>query len=228
VRRNKKDQEHIKKGQTRATVVKSELMEIAAATVPSNSSAVRLYDADGEILSLSAGSLENLIPEIKSENNMKEIALSLGLPESASEKEISAKIAELKAEKQEAKADTDKTGTEKLKAMFIGLGTAKGVITDDTKEHFEKLFAQDPDLAIETVNLMAGQKQEKEKEVKTQAPEVTLSGLLEKIGKGGTPEKEITWETLSDKDKIKLRDEKPGEYKKLYAAYYGTKPDLTD
>ena len=223
------EQKHIKKGQTRATVVKSELMEIAAATVPSNSSAVRLYGADGEVLNLSAESIENLIPEIKSENNMKEIALSLGLPKNASEQEITAKIAELKAKKQEVKTTDEKTDTTRLKAMFISLGVSKGVINDDNKDHFEKLFAKDADLAISTLDLMADKKpEEKEEKQETQNTEVTLSALLEKLGQGGNLKKEDTWETLPDEDKIKLRDEKPSEYKKLYAAYYGFEPSLTD
>lgn len=226
------EKQHIKEGQTRATVVKSELMEIACATVPSNSQAVKLYDQDGEVLNLSADSLKNLIPEIsKTENNMKEIALSLGLPENATEQEINAKIAELKAKQEQQSATPDKAS---LAAMFIGLGVSKGVINDDNKSDFEKLFNLDAELAVKMVDLVAAKqvketKEQEEKTGETQQPhQVTLSEMIEKMGKGGGARKEADWESLSDDEKIKLRDEKPEEYKKLYAAYYGFVPILED
>lgn len=216
------DTAYIKEGQTRATVVKCELMEIAAATIPSNSNAVRLYSEDGSIINLSANSLGTIIPEIKKENEMKQIALLLGLSADATELEITNKIAELKEAKENKVVIV--TGSEEkagLTAMFIALGESKGVIVADNKADFEKLFATDANLAIKMIDVAS-----KQIEVpKVEKQEVTLSALLEKIGKGSDAStKEATWETLSDEAKIKLREEKPTEYKKLYAAYYGVVP----
>jgi HK97 family phage prohead protease len=227
------DKKHLKEGQIRATAMKSELMEIAAATVPSNGSAVTLYDADGEVINLSAESLKNIIPEIKkTDNKMKEIALSLGLPENATEQEINAKIAELKAKQEQQSATPD---TKSLAAMFLGLGVARGVITDENKADFEKLYGLDAELAVKMVDIVANKKvttqekpEEKPNETKDKGQQVTLSALLEKVGKGGEAKKEATWETLSDDEKIKLRGDKPEEYKKLFAAYYGYEPKLED
>jgi HK97 family phage prohead protease len=223
------DTEYIKEGQTRATAVKSELMEIAAATVPSNSNAVRLYDENGTIVNLSANSLGTIIPEIKKENKMKEIALSLGLSADATTEQINAKIAELTAVKETVNPEAKiivAVGDDKvaLTAMFIALGESKGVIVADNKAEFEKLFALDSKLAIKMIDVVASKLNAP---VETKQTDVTLSALLAKIGKGdGATTKETTWETLSDEEKVKLREEKPTEYKKLYAAYYGFMPQL--
>jgi HK97 family phage prohead protease len=208
---------YLKEGQTRASAIKSELMEIAAATVPSNSNAVKLYDADGKILNLSAIGIGEILPQIKKESNMKQIALSLGLPENATEKEINAKIAELQA-KREAETKAPETGN--LAEVFLSLGTSKGVINDSNKEDFNELYKTNPTLAIRMLSHFEAKKEEKPSAQKTE----TLTSIIEKLGNAGTPKTEKKWNELSDQELENLRENDRAAYAKLYTAYYGHAP----
>lgn len=214
------DPMYIKEGQSRATVVKSELMEIAAATVPSNSNAVKLYDADGKILNLSANGIGEILPQIKKGNNMKQIALSLGLPETATEKEINDKIAELKA-KREAETNSPQTGN--LAEVFLSLGTSKGVINDKNKDDFKELYALNPTLAIKMLSHLEVKKEEKPGTTETPKVE-TLTSLIEKLGNAGQPKVEKKWAEMSDQELETLRETNREAYIKLFSEHYGFAP----
>ena len=91
----------LKPGQTCMTVTKWKLNEVSLVDIGANDDAITLK-MDGKVLELGEGG-ENHLPRLninhKSENEMelKAIALSLGLPETATEAQVQAKIAELKA-----------------------------------------------------------------------------------------------------------------------------------
>jgi HK97 family phage prohead protease len=222
------DPKWIKEGQTRATIIKSELMEIACATVPSNSNAVKLYDADGEILNLSSTKLKTIVPELnKKENKMKEIALALGLSENATQEEINAKIAELKENNKPVIAVVgDNADKAALAAMFVELGTAKAVITDENKADFEKLFELDSKLAVRMINNFASKVEPSTIVDKEETEKVTLTSLIEKLGKGGNSEKEKTFDSLTETELVELREKNTPEYIRLFEKHYGFKPKL--
>ena len=86
------DKKHILQGQTRPTVSKSKLVEVSLVDVGANDDAIVLYK-DGKRLNLASGEDAALLPEllnhkenqeIMNEELKKEVALLLGLPETAS------------------------------------------------------------------------------------------------------------------------------------------------
>lgn len=93
----------LKTGQTRPTVTKSRLFEISICDIPSNKDSVVLYDVDGDVINLSdAGGLQKL-PTLQSQpvttdmEELKLLAVTLGLPATATLSEVQGKIAELLA-----------------------------------------------------------------------------------------------------------------------------------
>ena len=96
--------EHLLPGQSRATVVRSKLVEVSIADIGSNDDALQLYEPSGKILRLASGADSEIVPLLKNahtpaaepapeENNgnnqtlfsMNTILLTLGLPATATE-----------------------------------------------------------------------------------------------------------------------------------------------
>lgn len=96
--------EHLLPGQSRATVVRSKLVEVSIADIGSNDDALQLYEPSGKILRLASGADSEIVPLLKNahtpaaepapeENNgnnqtlfsMNKILLTLGLPATATE-----------------------------------------------------------------------------------------------------------------------------------------------
>lgn len=93
-------------GQRFETVSKSKLVEVSIVDIGANDDALAL-SKDGNMICLSQGNIEqmeilNLINNNSKNIQMKQIALKLGLPESATEQEILAKITSLQSEANEA------------------------------------------------------------------------------------------------------------------------------
>ena len=94
-------------GQTRPTITKSKLFEVSVADVGANDDALVLHK-DGKRITLGRDG-DCPLPLLNNNNKQKKteemenktIALNLGLPETATEAEISAKIAELNAVKEQ-------------------------------------------------------------------------------------------------------------------------------
>lgn len=100
------DKELLVAGQTRPTITKSKLFEVSIADVGANDDALVLHK-DGKRITLGRDGdcplplLNNINKQKTEEMENKTIALNLGLPETATEAEISAKIAELNAVKEQ-------------------------------------------------------------------------------------------------------------------------------
>ena len=157
------DKKFLKKGQTRPTVTKCELREVSIVDIPSNPNAagIVLYDDNDKVISLSDGDDTGLLRLIKTTNkNMKEIALKLGLPESATEDEVLAKlndqasqIATLKTERDNAVAELNslkEKAAETRKAEATSLVDAaikEGRIDVSKKTEYLKLFEADHESA---------------------------------------------------------------------------------
>lgn len=208
-------------GQTSPTITKSKLGEVSLVDIGSNDDAIQLHK-DGMKITLGRGgdnplpALDNNKPVKQEEMEMKTIALQLGLPETATEAEITAKLGELKAAK-EANAGLLKEKEELTLAQITSL--VDNAISDkrlsaDKKEQFVKL------------GKMIGA-DELKATLEAMSPQVKLSSVISTAGDGG--ERHVTYAKLSDvpADKLmEMRSKNPVEYKRLYKAEYGMECEL--
>lgn len=154
------DPEFLKPGQIRPTVIKCELREVSVVDIPSNPNAagVVLYDANDKVISLTDGEDFGPLRLINNQNQikMKQIALKLGLPETASEMEVLAKlsdqashIATLTTERDKAVAELQKFKEEALAARkaeassLVDAAVKEGRIDASQKDAYLKLFEVD-------------------------------------------------------------------------------------
>jgi len=203
-------------GQTAPTITKSKLFEVSVVDIGANDDAIVLM-REGKQISLGKDG-ENTLPTLntnhktKKEMDIKTIALQLGLPETASEAEVTAELEKLKASKQEAEqlkeekkklvlsaitalvvqAIKDKKIGEDKKAQFVSLGEKIG-----EEELKNTLDAMSPNVKLTTVIGHQGGKPTAEPKTFSKLSEVPPSQILD------------------------LREQNPDEYKRLYKAEYG-------
>ena len=205
-------------GQTRPTITKSRLFEVSVADVGANDDAIVL-EKDGKRITLSKDGACGLplITHSKNQNKkdmeQKVIALQLGLPETATENEINAKLAQLKALQQEnetLKAEKQ-TLTEARIAQLVDTAIAEKRLDAQHKEQFVKLGGQ---IGAE----------ELEKTLQAMKPQVKLSAMLGHQGSAPESASEKTYTKLSEvpaDELVKLRADNVEEYKRLYEAEDG-------
>ena len=113
------DPELLVQGQTSPTVTKSKLFEVSLVDIGANDDAIVLQK-DGKKITLGKDS-ECPLPMLNNNNQkqmeQKQIALKLGLPETATEADINAKLGELKA----AKEENEKLQQEKATLTLAGI-----------------------------------------------------------------------------------------------------------
>ena len=123
------DTMQLKPGQTKPTLMDCDLFEASITPLPGNTSALALKH-EGNLITLSAVNVVSIIPPllIKNEDNMKAIALKLGLSETATENEILAEIGKVQLARTNAEAlngsilkDAEKDLSEEQKAIFVEL-----------------------------------------------------------------------------------------------------------
>lgn len=119
-------------GQYRCTTTECELYEISFVGLPSNSNAVRLSAIQKDF--------EVPILKQKQEENMKKIALTLGLKESANEAEIVEAINVVKANKSTPNVE-----------VLLALGRANGHVNDENVEKYRKLAKSDYETTFELI-----------------------------------------------------------------------------
>lgn len=210
-------------GQTRPTITKSRLFEVSVADVGANDDAIVL-EKDGKRIMLSKDGTCGL-PLINQNNNQnkkdmeqKVIALQLGLPETATENEINAKLAQLKALQQEnetLKAEKQ-TLAEACIAQLVDTAIAEKRLDAQHKEQFVKLGGQ---IGAD----------ELEKTLQAMKPQVKLSAMLGHQGSAPESVSEKTYTKLSEvpaDELVKLRADNVEEYKRLYEAEYGIACEL--
>lgn len=214
--------EHLVQGQTRPTITRSKLTEVSLVDIGANDDAIVLTHGgvrtelgrDGECpLPL----LDNK-PQNQKIMDQKVLALSLGLPETADEATINARLLELKASKEEA--DRLKKENDALQLARITSAVGKAVeekrIGEDRKQQFIDL----------------GKKigaEELEKTFAAMSPQVRLSSVIGHQGGAPTGTQPVTYNKLSDvpADKLEeLREKQPAEYRKLYKAEYGMECEI--
>lgn len=232
------DKSLLREGQTRATITRCELFEVSVVDIGGNANAFVLSDKEGNRISMSDESNQSLLPllneitnnPIKKEGEMKkeELALMLGMPSTATEEELRAKITELKL----AKADEEKL-SKKLKALeaeqaelelstitdAVETAISEKRITEKEKEHFMEMGKTMGLKSLkETLSLIR--------------PQEKLSAQLNRKSEGMTLQRrkegygayvklsEVPSEEMDD-----LRDNHHAEYVRLFKQEYGVDPD---
>lgn len=211
------DKELLVAGQTRPTITKSKLFEVSIADVGANDDALVLQ-RNGKMIALGRDGDCDL-PLLKNNNKQKKteemenktIALKLGLPETATDAEISAKLTELN-QLYEQNVSLLK---EKESLTLVNITS---LVTQAIAE--KRLEEKDKDQFVELGKKIGVE--ELEKTLKAIHPAVKLSSVLGH--QGGAPAGDQNFTKLSEvpADRIAaLRSENPKEYKRLYKAEYG-------
>ena len=213
------DPELLVQGQTSPTVTKSKLFEVSLVDIGANDDAIVLQK-DGKKITLGKDS-ECPLPMLNNNNQkqmeQKQYALQLGLPETATDAEITAKLSELNAAKQE---------NERLKKEKESL-TLASITAVVEKAVGEKRIGTDK--KDEFINLGKEIGQEKlERIISAMSPQMKLSAVVGHQG-GASTQQPATYKKLSDvpsAELLTLRKEQPEEYKRLYKEEYGMACEL--
>jgi len=207
-------------GQTRPTVTKSKLFEVSMVDIGANDDAIRLHK-DGQLIELGKDGTCQL-PLINNNQNQKQVmelkdfALILGMPETATEEEVRQQVAKLKKASDDAVTLQKEKDQLQLAAITTAVETAisEKRLNAEKKQQFIELGKK---TGLEELNNILG----------AMAPQVKLSAV---IGHQGSPSNQpATYQKLSDvpADKLmELRSDNPDEYKRLYKAEYGMDCEL--
>ena len=135
--------EHLVTGQRYATVTKARLIEVSLVDIGANNDAIRLHK-NGQLITLGDGG-DCPLPLLnhKPTNNppqmeLKALALQLGLPETADEAAVNAKLAELRAANDDAenvRKENERLKLAQITAAVDGAIAAKK-IPAEKKQHF--------------------------------------------------------------------------------------------
>lgn len=213
--------EHLVQGQTSPTITKSKLYEVSLVDVGSNDDAIVLMK-DGKQITLGKDGdcplpLINNNPKNKKEMELKILALQLGLPETATEGEVTQKLNELKLAKEEN--DTLKNANEQLTLAHI-----TGLVD---KAISEKRLGEDKKAQFIELGKKVGS-EELKNVLEAMQPQVKLSAVL-KTTNGRVAAQPATYAKLSEVPAdalIEMREQNPEEYKRLYKAEYGMECQL--
>ena len=208
-------------GQTCPTITRSKLFEVSLVDIGANDDAIVLQK-DGKRITLGKDS-ESPLPMLnnnkqnKQEMEQKQFALQLGLPETATEAEITAKLGELKAAKEE---------NAKLQAEKATL-TLAGITASVEKAVSEKRIGSEKKDEFIALGKEIGQ-EKLDSIFAAMSPQVKLSAVIGHHG-GASEQQEPKWTKLSDVpgDKlVELRKNDVAEYKRLYKAEYGMECEI--
>lgn len=221
------DQAQLAKDQKRPTVTRCRLYEVSLVDIGSNDDAIVLK-MGGQTVNLAAGeacplplipnpsSLNDIINPNKNESGMitlKDVALMVGLQETATEAEVRDRM-KLMLEEHNRLAEAEKRLSELSKARVVALverGIKERRIEASRREEMVTLFSKLG--ADEAEKLLAGMAQQ------VKPSDLIQTGANATLG--ATPE---GWKSLHDvpADKmLQLKQERPEEYARLYKAEYG-------
>lgn len=214
------DPQVLLQGQQYATVTRSKLIEVSIVDIGANDDALVLYNDKDDIINLAQGKGEIDLTPITNpltaiQMDTKQIALALGLPETATEQEVLQKIAELRQDAQEAVTLRQEAEAHRVEAIATLVDTAigEGKFPADKKNHFVELGNKVGLQSLkETIDLMTP----------AQRPSNFINPSNPTTG---------DYKTLSEvpTDKLEtLRKEQPEKYKALYQAEYGIAPAMAD
>lgn len=209
------DEQLLVPGQTRPTITKWKLREVSVVDIGANDDAIKLY-RDGQLLELTAGG-DNPLPLInQSKTTMKkeQLALLLGLAETATEAEIEAKITALMSKDNDLSAVIAERDALKAEKAQITLAAITSAVDGAISER--RLTADKKDQFIEL-----GKKvglDDLKSTLAAMTPAAKASNFV--APEGGS----VAYKKLSEvpADKIlELRENDPKTYKQLYEAEYG-------
>ena len=213
------DKKYLKPGQTLPTIIKCKLIEVSIVDIPANDNALVLYDDNEKIIDLSLTNLNQIlkIQPLKTEKSMTTLALALGLPESATEAEILAKIQSDQNAKTvlETRLDTleteAKTKEQARIESLVNLAIQEQKITADKKELYLGIGKTS---GVETLEKLISEIQP----VQRASAQINL-----KSGDGAEKKfAELSYEEISD---LKLNNK--DTYIALYKEEFGEEPDLS-
>lgn len=210
-------------GQTRATITRSKLFEVSVVDIGANDDALRLH-IDGKRITFGRDE-ECPLPLLNTKNkNVKEmdtktIALQLGLPETASEAEITARLAELKTAREENERMSKECEGLRLSAVetVVDTAIAEKRITQDRRQEFLDLGKE---VGKEKLKSVLG----------AIPPRVKLSAVVGHQG-GAPSDTPVAYKKLSEvpADRLlELRRDNPAEYCRLYKEEYGMECSLEE
>ncbi|WP_416987757.1 HK97 family phage prohead protease [Alistipes finegoldii] len=211
------DPQNVVQGQTRPTVTRSKLVEVSIVDVGANDDAlqVRLYSG-GKLLTLAQGEDNDLLPLLRPDNDdkpqnktfqMNEILMLLGLPTTATEADAATAIRALKTENETLTL-----------ARITDAVTAAKDNRQITEAQMPKMIELGKKAGIDSLRDY----------LSMMTPAAKPSDILGGDNKvqGGTVT--LSWDKLSDNEKLRLRKENPSEYIQLFKAHYGVTPDFTN
>ena len=210
------DPQNVVQGQTRPTVTLSKLVEVSIVDVGANDDAlqVRLYRG-GKLLTLAQGEDNALLPLLKPDNDkpqnktfqMNEILMLLGLPTTATEADAATAIRALKTENETLTL-----------ARITDAVTAAKDNRQITEAQMPKMIELGKKAGIDTLR----------DTLAMMPPAAKPSDFLGGDNKlqGGTVT--LSWDKLSDTEKIELREQNRPEYIRLYKAHYGIEPNFNN
>ncbi len=220
-------------GQTRATVTRSKLIEVSIVDIGGNDEALQLCGTDGKLLTLAAGEDAPLLPLLNlnkepnptpenkpgegEENNnhknqikkmTKEQLQLLGLPEGASDEQISAALQLMKT-----KADSAESLQLAAVTQCVDQAITDKKILADQRDHYLKLGkAVGVTMLADTFKSMVPQ----------QKPTETLNlSHTSAPGAGAAPKAYTKLSEVPQSERLTLRKEQPAEYMRLYKEEYG-------
>lgn len=210
------DPELLALGQTSPTITRSKLFEVSLVDIGANDDAIVLQK-NGRKITLGRDS-ECPLPLLNNNNKkqkqmeQKKLALMLGLQETSTEAEITARLGELMA----AKEENAKLLKEKEALALAGITAMVEKAVEEKKITFGK--------KDEFINLGKEIGREKlERIIASMFPQVKLSAVIGHQG-GAATQQSTAYKKLSDvpsSELLTLRKEQPEEYKRLYKEEYG-------
>ena len=216
------DPKLLKQGQTRPTITRSKLLEVSIVDIGANDDALVL-SRNGVRLELGKDG-SNPLPQINNQSKpstkmeLSVLALELGLPATATEQEVKAKIAELRAAQQEAESLRQENETMTLSAITQAVedGIAEKRIPADKKDHFIDLGKKIGLAGLKTT-------------LAAMSPSVKIGATLNRAGSGNAGK--AGYAKLSDvpADKLEaMRKDDRATYIELFKAEYGFAPEFED
>ena len=179
-------------GQTKATVTKTDLLELSIVDAPGNSAAIRVLSATAN----------TDIPLLNKTKKMNEAILKqLGLSADATDEQVMAAIDQLKAEKEAVRIDA-----------YLAAKVQAGVITTNEVEKYSRLCAAD----FEAVKGLLDDKQPVVAEKPVEVRQSLAALIKEQQMVSGS--EQLSFEQLSKNDPkrlLKIKQEQPELYKKL-------------
>lgn len=215
-----------KEGQTRETVTRCQLFEVSCVDIGGNANALVLSDQEGNTLPLSAKDDKGaLLPLLNDTSNnplnkvnkmeVKELALAMGLAETATDAEITAKINEMKLAADNATTVQKNLDNLILKAVETAISEKR--LNAEMKDHFVELGKK---VGLESLQLTLNAMQP---QGKVTAVVNHTNGRQQRVTSPGQYQKlsEVPGDEL-----LELRDNHRDEYIKLYKAEFGFEPDM--